>query len=137
MGLLDSILGQQQPAAPTQKSGINMAAVLGAIELIRRSGGLNGLVAKLSSGGLGDAVGSWIGTGRNQPVSPGALEGALGGGMLSDLAAKFGLAPEEMSSQLSEVLPQVVDRATPTGEITSGGEVPDDLAHQLSSLLRG
>jgi uncharacterized protein YidB (DUF937 family) len=136
MGLLDDVLGQGAAAAGG-KNAAKVAAVLGAIELVRQCGGLHGLADKLRSGGLGGAVGSWIGTGANQPVSPGALESALGSGVLHDIAAKFGIDPSEVASHMSQALPQVVDQATPTGAITAGGEIPDDLAHQLSGLLRG
>src|ERR1700740_3755594 len=36
-------------------------------------GGLGGLVNKLKQGGLGDVVKSGVGSGQNQPVSPGQL----------------------------------------------------------------
>src|SRR6516165_9791454 len=41
-------------------------------------GGLGGLLDKLQKGGLGNATNSWVGSGQNQPVSPGQLGSALG-----------------------------------------------------------
>ena len=136
MGLLDDVLGQGAAAAGG-KNAAKVAAVLGAVELVRQCGGLHGIADKLRNGGLGDVVGSWIGTGANQPVSPGALESALGSGVLKDVAAKFGIDPSQISAHMAQALPQVVDRATPAGQITGGGEVPDDLAWQLSGILHG
>src|SRR5215831_2753042 len=40
--------------------------------------GLGGLLKKLEQGGLGNAANSWVGSGQNQPVSPGQLGSALG-----------------------------------------------------------
>lgn len=45
--------------------------------------GLGGLVGTLSNAGLGDAVGSWISNGANQPVSGEQLGGALGADVLA------------------------------------------------------
>jgi uncharacterized protein YidB (DUF937 family) len=84
--------------------------------------------------------GSWVGRGQNQPVHPGALEGALGGGLggiLGQLASRFGVTPQEASTHLAEALPEVVDRATPEGEIRGTGDIPDDVASELSALTRG
>jgi uncharacterized protein YidB (DUF937 family) len=41
-------------------------------------GGLGGLLNKLQQGGLGNTTSSWVGSGQNQPVSPGQLGSALG-----------------------------------------------------------
>ena len=133
MGLLDGILG---PGGGDK--AMKAAVVAGAaVELIRRSGGLNGLADKLKAGGLGAAVSSWIGTGANQPVSPGALQSALGSGVLNDIAAKFGINPSDVAAHMAQALPHAVDQATPTGTITGGGEVPDDVLSKLSGLLHG
>src|SRR4051812_13388018 len=40
-------------------------------------GGLGGLLDKLQKGGLGGMTSSWVGSGQNQPVSPGQLGSAL------------------------------------------------------------
>ena len=133
MGLLDSILGTGAAGA-SGKNALKAAAILGAVELIRRNGGLHGLADKLRSGGLGNAVNSWISHGPNQAVAPGQLESALGPGVLQDLAARLGLSPQQASEHLAEVLPQVVDHATPDGEIPPGGELPPDLERELSGL---
>ena len=144
MGLLDNVLGQGA-AGSAGKTALKTAAVLGAIELIRRNGGLHGLREKMQNGGLGNVFGSWVGRGQNEPVQPGALGGVLGGalgagglgGLLSQLASRMGVSEEEASHHLAQALPEVVDRATPDGEIRGTGEIPDDIAHELSSLTRG
>lgn len=81
--------------------------------------GLGGLLDKLQSGGLGSLASSWIGTGPNQPVSPGQLGSALGPDIIKALAARTGLPEEELTRQLSQVLPGVVDNLTPAGRLPS------------------
>ena len=76
-------------------------------------GGLGGLLDKLQKGGLGNVVNSWIGSGQNQPVPPKQLSPALGSDIIKALAQRSGLSEEEITKQLSQVLPGVVDKLTP------------------------
>jgi uncharacterized protein YidB (DUF937 family) len=86
-------------------------------------GGLGGLVEKLQKGGLGNAINSWIGTGQNQPVSPGQLGSALGPDVIKMLAQRSGLSEEEITQQLSQILPGVVDKLTPHGRVPTVAEL--------------
>ncbi len=86
-------------------------------------GGLGGLLNKLQQGGLGNAVNSWIGTGQNQPVSPGQLSSALGPSIIKMLAQKSGLSEQEITQQLSQVLPGLVDKLTPSGRLPTAAEL--------------
>lgn len=85
--------------------------------------GLGGLLDKLQNGGLGNVVNSWVGSGQNQPVSPGQLGPALGSDLLKTLAQRSGLSEEELTKQLSQVLPGVVDKLTPAGRVPSLAEL--------------
>jgi uncharacterized protein YidB (DUF937 family) len=87
-------------------------------------GGLGGLLNKLQSGGLGSLANSWVGTGPNQPVSPGQLGSALGPDLIKTLAERTGLSEEELTKQLSQVLPGVVDNLTPAGRLPTSAELP-------------
>jgi uncharacterized protein YidB (DUF937 family) len=86
-------------------------------------GGLGGLLNKLQQGGLGNVANSWVGSGQNQPVSPGQLGSALGPSIIKMLAQKSGLSEEEMTKQLSQVLPGVVDKLTPSGRLPTAAEL--------------
>ena len=84
-------------------------------------GGLGDLIGKFSRGGMGDVMSSWVGTGQNQPISGGQLTNVLGNDTISDLARQLGLSNEETAGQLSQVLPEVVDKLTPNGQAPAGG----------------
>jgi uncharacterized protein YidB (DUF937 family) len=91
-------------------------------------GGLGGLVGQLQKSGLGDVVGSWVGTGENMPVSADQLKNALPadvlGGLLSQLGGGAGgAAPSQgdLLGQLAQMLPGVVDKLTPQGQVPTGG----------------
>jgi uncharacterized protein YidB (DUF937 family) len=86
-------------------------------------GGLGGLLKKLEQGGLGSAADSWVGTGQNQPVSPGQLGSALGPSIIKMLAQKSGIPEEELTKQLSQVLPGIVDKLTPSGRLPTAAEL--------------
>ena len=86
-------------------------------------GGLGGLLEKLQNGGLGNAINSWIGHGQNHPVSPGQLGSALGPDIIKMLAQRSGLSEEEITKQLSQILPGVVDKLTPHGRLPSVAEL--------------
>jgi uncharacterized protein YidB (DUF937 family) len=86
-------------------------------------GGLGGLLNKLEQGGLGNVTKSWIGSGQNQPVSPGQLGSALGPSIIKMLAQKSGLSEEDLTKQLSQILPGVVDKLTPNGRVPTAAEL--------------
>ncbi|KOF52572.1 hypothetical protein AD428_19385 [Achromobacter sp. DMS1] len=100
-------------------------------------GGLSGLIASFQKGGLGEIVASWVGTGQNQPVSPGQLGQVLEPGMVDELAAKTGQDQDSVLATLSQLLPQLVDQATPSGQVQEGqqGFNPAELLGSLSSLF--
>jgi uncharacterized protein YidB (DUF937 family) len=88
-------------------------------------GGLGGLLDRLQKGGLGDVASSWVGSGQNQPVSPNKLGPALGSDIIKTLAQRTGLSEEELTRQLSQILPNVVDKLTPAGRLPTLAEVSD------------
>ena len=97
--------------------------VSGTLEIGALAGGLGGLLDKLQSGGLGNIVNSWVGSGQNQPVAPGQLGPALGSDLLKTLSQRSGLSEEELTKQLSQILPGVVDKLTPAGRMPNLAEL--------------
>ncbi len=107
MGLFDGVLGGVV--------GAEMATVVNG--LIQRHGGVQGIVNQLESQGLGNTVRSWVGTGPNQPVTGDQVHAALGGDAMTELAAKLGITPQELSAKLAQVLPGAIDKLTPQGVV--------------------
>jgi uncharacterized protein YidB (DUF937 family) len=97
-----------------------------------QKGGLNGLISQFDAKGLGDVIGSWVGTGQNKSISPDQLQNVLGSDVLGGIASKLGLNINDLSSQLSNLLPGVVDKLTPEGKVPEG-----DIMSQASDLLGG
>lgn len=154
MGLLDSVLGainknQTTGDGAAAAGGLGgllamaasnpqlVQAITGMLGNDGQHGGLSGLVEKFQQAGLGEVVGSWIGTGQNQAISGDQLTSVLGSGPLAGLAEKLGMSPEDAASQISTVLPGLVDKLTPNGELPQGGVDTGDLMGMLGGLLKG
>jgi uncharacterized protein YidB (DUF937 family) len=79
--------------------------------------GLGGLVDRFRQGGLEEIIKSWIGTGANKPITPNQLQQALGPETVDGLERETGLPRDDLLSQLSRVLPEVIDKLSPTGRL--------------------
>lgn len=141
MGLLDNMLGAATQALGQSQQGGGpdwVGLISGLLANGTAHGGLAGLLQQLQAGGLGDQVQSWISTGANLPVSGSQIGGALGGagGLLAQLAQQAGVSHAEAGDQLSQLLPQIVDRLTPNGQLPQGGAGGlGDIAGMLGGLL--
>jgi uncharacterized protein YidB (DUF937 family) len=146
MGLLDSVIGAlgqgHAPGGGGQGDLLNMVIGMlgqsggGATAGLGGVGGLAGLVEKFQQGGLGEIASSWVGTGQNLPVSPDQLGGVLGQDTVSDMASQLGMGHGDLLGQLSQLLPQVVDKLTPNGQLPQPGSGGlGDLAGMLGGLL--
>ncbi len=136
MGMLDAVLNNPEMLGDIAKFASENPEVTKAAMEFFSSGngsgsGLNDLVSSLQSGGLGDAVASWLGSGENASVAPEQLRSALGDDTISRFAEKAGVSGSEASSLLASMLPQVVDKLSPDGQLPDA----DGLGNMLGGLL--
>jgi len=107
----------------------------GLLELINKQpGGVAGLVQAFHEKGLGEIVSSWVSTGQNLPISSDQIQHALGSQQVQELASKAGISPEAVRSQLSSLLPTLVDKLTPNGEVPAHGSLLETGMNILKSL---
>lgn len=132
MGLFDSVVG----ALAGGQSGGDSPLLSIVMQLINnpQTGGLGGLVQSFQQGGLGNIVNSWVSTGQNLPISAEQIKAVLGGGQLQDIASQLGVSTEQASGGLADLLPQLVDKLTPNGQVPEGGDL---LAQGLDMLKKG
>ncbi len=134
MGLFDSVMGAVNSHVQ-QQGGIGNV-LSGLLANNGELGGLNGLVEKFQQAGLGDAVSSWIGKGENQAISGDQLSNALGSDVITKAASQLGLDPSQLSGQLAQMLPGLIDKLTPNGTAPAGGlGNAGDLMGMLGGLL--
>lgn len=154
MGLFDSIAGNVLGSVlgGNQQGGGNpLGGLLGTLlsgsaaqdapsaisSVINASGGIGGLLEKAKSMGLGDVVGSWIGKGENQPISASQATQLLGSDAVKDVAAKFGLNLDQVSPLIAGMLPVIIDKLTPHGEVNADQHSGDALTSAISGLMQG
>jgi uncharacterized protein YidB (DUF937 family) len=94
----------------------------------RVPGGLGGMLEQFRRKGYAQQADSWVGTGANQPLPPQALSDVLGDQELDEIASQAGVSPEEARTGLSELLPEVVDRLTPDGQLPDDERLEDGVA---------
>lgn len=110
MGLLDGVLG-----------GVVGAGMISVVsDILEKHGGVSGVVNQFQQQGFGDTVKSWVSTGPNMSITPDQVHQALGPDTMNQIAAKFGMTPQELAAKLSTVLPQAVDSLTPHGVVPAG-----------------
>jgi uncharacterized protein YidB (DUF937 family) len=130
MGLFDIVGGLVGGQGGSQNALVS--ALLASIN--SRPGGVGGLIDKFHAVGAGHVVNSWIGTGENLPVSPDTLEKVFGRNELHALAGQAGVAPEQATGILAQILPHVISGATPNGELPATGQL--DSSNVLNTVSR-
>jgi uncharacterized protein YidB (DUF937 family) len=137
MGLLDQVLGQaigSLASAGGKGSANGGALVEGVMEMLGgQQGGIDGLAKQFQQAGLGEAMSSWISTGKNQPISPADLTKALGQGRIDQIAQRGGVPQGQGAAILAQLLPVVIDQLTPQGKAPAH----DPLGRLGAQLLKG
>lgn len=109
-------------------------AIQGALEsLVGGSNGnldIAGLAQQfMSNGGLQSQLASWLGDGANDSVSGSQIAELLGSDKVAGFASALGLGEQEAAEGLSDVLPQLVDKASSGGELLEQFGGVDGLAN--------
>ena len=124
-GGLGDILGQVLGGgAPRGGGGGGMGDILGQIlggggggGAGAGMGGLGGLLEQFQRAGYGEQASSWVGTGQNQPIPSDVIGQIFGQDGLAAIARQAGVSEQDASAGLSQLLPEVVDRVTPNGQV--------------------
>ncbi len=132
MSLFDNIIGAAATAlGGDAQQGTALQLVM---QLVEKSGGIDGLLQTLQQNGLDAVLQSWIGSGSNAAVSGAQLESALGSQLLGEAAAKVGVSGSEAGNLLAQYLPQIIDQITPNGQ--AGDVAGVDLGSIGGALLK-
>jgi uncharacterized protein YidB (DUF937 family) len=136
MSLLDTIAREAAGALAGNNAG-TQSGLLDFVDSLLRgggsgAGGLDTLVGMFRQNGLGELVDSWVGSGRNLPISSDQLQSVLGSQQVQELARGLGLDSSQVSGALADLLPQVIDKLTPHGQVPS-----QDAIAQGLDLLKG
>ena len=136
MGMLDGILGSvlggtlggMQSDAGQQQSPLLQIA----LQLLQQNGGVAGMLDKFRQGGYADQAASWQSTGQNAPISGSALQEVLGSGAIGQIAQQLGMSHGDAAGGLAQMLPQLIDKFTPNGQVPDNH---NDMVEQALALL--
>ena len=126
MGLLNELMGKVLGGEDKNKLLESVMALINNPQ----TGGLSGLAQMFKDKGLGDAISSWISTGKNLPVSADQIKQVLPADQIQEISKKAGVSQEEASKGLAGLLPDIIDKLTPDGKVPEG----DMLAQGLNTL---
>ena len=125
MGLMDEVLSMAGAAGQPGQHATALSAIMDYVNS-PQVGGISGLEKQFQQGGLGHVIGSWISTGQNLPISADQLQNVLHSGALQAAAQKAGMSPDQLTAAMSSLLPHLVDKLSPNGQL------PDNNAlHQI------
>jgi uncharacterized protein YidB (DUF937 family) len=111
MALLDSVLSKLTATlgGDQNKSLLNV--------VLAQTGGLQGLASRFNSSGMAEVFNSWVAVGENGGIKPEQIEAVLGNQAVQQIAQKLGIDTTKAAATLSQLLPQVVDKLTPNGNL--------------------
>ena len=131
MGMLDGILGNLMGGAMGAGAQQNSLMQI-ALQILQQNGGIEGVLDKFRQGGYADQAASWQSTGQNLPISGAAIQEVLGSGTIGQIAQQLGLSHGDAAGGLAQMLPQVIDKLTPSGTVPDNH---NDLVEQALALL--
>jgi uncharacterized protein YidB (DUF937 family) len=129
MELFDEVLSMAGAAAGQQEQ--HAGALVAIMDYLNspQVGGITGLQKMFEQGGLGGVFSSWVSNGQNQPISANQLQDVLHSGAFEEAAQKSGIDANQLTGIMSTLLPHLVDKLTPNGQVPEGGA--------LQSLFKG
>jgi uncharacterized protein YidB (DUF937 family) len=133
--LLGGILGgsgRGGSLAAGQGSGM-MRMLLPLVASLLMNGGLQRILGRLQASGKGEKAQSWVSPGDNEPVDGADVRRALDDDELHGIATQLGVSEDEAAEAVARVLPDLVDQATPQGQLPPDDELDEKLGrlHEL------
>jgi uncharacterized protein YidB (DUF937 family) len=134
MGILDGIKKAVGLGAPG-RGGMadHLLGLINSPEI----GGIDGLVEKFKKKGLGKVISSWIGTGKNLPITAEQISKVFGTAKITEIAGKLGVSAKDAAGQLASLLPRVIDGLTPDGAVPAAAAVASRFRSLKQKLLQG
>ena len=134
MGILSLIKWVFRLISNPLTRGLSKKAITGIADNLFGKNGeeLPGLLTKLTGGGLGESVRSWVAKGKNKSLSADEVKSVLDPEAISGIASQLGTSEDKAASEVAKSLPGLVDR------LTSEGEVPDQetISKRLAEILK-
>lgn len=125
--LLGGILGGGARGGSLGAGGLGgnpmLRMLLPAVAGMLMNGGLQKILGQLQQSGKGEKGQSWVSAGPNEPVDGADVRAALDDQELARIAQQLGVSEDEAADAVAQVLPDVVDQATPDGKLPDDAEL--------------
>ena len=123
--LLGGILGGGATGGSSSSLGGNpmLRMLLPLVASMLMNGGLQKILGRLQQSGKGAKGQSWVSAGPNEPADAADIKAALDEQELAQIAQQLGVSEDEAAEAVAQVLPDVVDQATPDGELPDDAEL--------------
>ena len=135
MSFLEDMAGKEVSGMLANSSNPLASSIMQMIN--NQPGGLSGLLQQFHDKGLGSLVSSWVSTGQNLPISADQIQHVLGSDQVKELAAKAGIAPDAAGSHLAQLLPMLIDKLTPNGQVPESSSLLEEGMGMLKNLGLG
>jgi uncharacterized protein YidB (DUF937 family) len=134
MSFLEDMAGKEVSSMLANSSNPLASSVMQMIN--NQPGGISGLIQQFHDKGMGGCVASWVSTGQNLPISADQIQHVLGSEQVKELAAKAGISPDAVSAHLAQLLPLVVDKLTPNGQVPQSSSSTSSLIEEGMGMLK-
>lgn len=139
MGLIEDLAGAMLGGGASGGAARNDqmgALVRGVLEALGGDGddaGVDGLANRFERAGQRDVFGSWVGTGGNRSIGADVLSQVLRGHPLEQVPQRAGLGGAAGAAILAQLLPVLIDKLTPQGQVPPRA----DVRRMGDDMLRG
>ncbi|HSW17310.1 MAG TPA: YidB family protein [Ramlibacter sp.] len=135
-GLGGSDAGEQTGGSYANKTTLLAMMLPLAMQWVQRNGGIGAVLQKFNDKGYGNQASSWVSTGSNQLVAPDAINEVVGQDELARMSQQLGVGEQEVSDGFAQILPEMVDKLSPQGEVLPDAQNRiDDGVNSLQDLL--
>jgi uncharacterized protein YidB (DUF937 family) len=137
-GGLDDLLGGLAGGSKAGGGGGGasmLAALAPLLGSLLAGGGLQKILSQFQAQGMGAKANSWMSTGENEPLTGEEVRQVVGEDTVREAASRLGVSEEEAASDLAQLLPKIVDKASPEGELMDE-QTLDDAFGQLAAVGR-
>jgi uncharacterized protein YidB (DUF937 family) len=101
------------------QSALLMMLLPMAMRWVQNNGGLGAVLKRVQQKGYGTQARSWLEPGDNQPLDEQAVERIVGGEDIAQMAQRLGVPREQVAQAFAEIMPELVDKLTPEGDLPS------------------
>ena len=117
-GVLGGVLGSGGSRGGLGGRNAMLALLLPlAMQWVQRNGGIGNVLQRANQRGYGRQADSWVGTGDNEPLDPGAIDEMVGRDEVMRMSQQLGLPEQDVKEGFAEILPEMVNQLSPEGRM--------------------